>query len=189
MSKGTNKKPYPWFLALQYEMKDPEKIIESDDKIVIIKDAYPKAKYHFLILPKEDIKNLNAVTKDHLELLKHMDKVGREFAERIAPDTEFKFGYHAAPSLNPLHLHIISKDLDSPFMKHKKHWNSFATEFFLNSKKIIAQLEKTGTLKLKGKLEAESLLKLPLKCHICKENFTHFPKLKQHVHFHATSNS
>ncbi|XP_067124080.1 aprataxin [Centruroides vittatus] len=188
MSKNT-KKPYPWFLALKHEMKDPDKIIESDDRIVIIKDSYPKANYHFLVLPKEDIKNLNEVTKDHLDLLKHMDKKGREFAERIAPGRKFKFGYHAAPSMYQLHLHIISKDFDSPSMKHKKHWNSFTTKFFLNSENIIEQLEKNGKLNLMSILQAKELLKSSLKCHICKEAFSLFPKLKEHVHFHAMSDS
>lgn len=36
-------------------------------------------------------------------------------------------GYHAIPSLQPLHIHIISQDFDSPALKKKQHWNSFTT--------------------------------------------------------------
>lgn len=47
---------------------------------------------------------------------------------------EFKIGYHAAPSMHRLHLHVISRDFQSVCMKTKKHWNSFNTPFFLSSK-------------------------------------------------------
>lgn len=32
-----------------------------------------------------------------------------------------------------LHLHVISQDFDSPALKTKKHWNSFTTEYFIDS--------------------------------------------------------
>jgi aprataxin len=44
---------------------------------------------------------------------------------------EIKMGFHAHPSMNHLHLHIISRDMHSPCMKHRKHYNSFNTDFFL----------------------------------------------------------
>lgn len=46
-------------------------------------------------------------------------------------DSEIRCGFHAHPSMNHLHLHIISKDMHSPCMKHRKHYNSFNTDFFL----------------------------------------------------------
>ena len=42
-------------------------------------------------------------------------------------------GYHAEPSLEPIHVHIISQDLDAPALKTKAHWNSFATAFFVDA--------------------------------------------------------
>jgi Scavenger mRNA decapping enzyme C-term binding len=44
---------------------------------------------------------------------------------------QFRVGYHAIPSLKPLHVHIISQDLNGHGMKQPKHWNTFATPFFL----------------------------------------------------------
>ena len=32
------------------------------------------------------------------------------------------------------HLHVISQDFDSPSLKNKKHWNSFTTPYFVDSK-------------------------------------------------------
>jgi len=42
-------------------------------------------------------------------------------------------GYHAMPSMQRLHLHVISTDFNSPYLKTKYHWNSFTTSFFLHS--------------------------------------------------------
>lgn len=44
---------------------------------------------------------------------------------------DFKIGYHAEPSMQQVHLHVISTDFHSPALKNKKHWNSFTTEFFI----------------------------------------------------------
>jgi Scavenger mRNA decapping enzyme C-term binding len=43
---------------------------------------------------------------------------------------QIRVGYHGNPSLRPLHLHVISQDLDGRAMKTLKHWNSFTTPFF-----------------------------------------------------------
>jgi hypothetical protein len=32
-----------------------------------------------------------------------------------------------------IHLHVISQDFDSVCLKNKKHWNSFTTDYFINS--------------------------------------------------------
>lgn len=47
---------------------------------------------------------------------------------------EFKIGYHAKPSMQRLHLHVISRDFHSPCLKTKKHWNTFNTPYLLSSK-------------------------------------------------------
>lgn len=43
-----------------------------------------------------------------------------------------RIGFHAKPSMDHLHLHVVSTDFVSTFMKTKKHWNSFNTEHFLD---------------------------------------------------------
>ena len=54
--------------------------------------------------------------------------------------------YHAIPSLPPLHCHIVSQDLSSVHLKHKKHWNSFASPFFVDTAAVEAQLLSHGTV-------------------------------------------
>ena len=50
---------------------------------------------------------------------------GRDFAN------ELRVGIHAHPSMNHLHIHIISPDMSRDGMKHRKHYNSFNTDFFV----------------------------------------------------------
>ncbi|XP_067003123.1 aprataxin isoform X1 [Anabrus simplex] len=172
-----------WALGLISAMKDPNLIIEEDEEVVVIKDKYAKAKYHYLVLPKEDISSLNKVTKSHLPLLQHMHDVGVKMAEKH-PEAEMRLGYHAVASMARLHLHVISQDFDSPCLKSKKHWNSFTTKFFIPSEDIIAEVEKTGRVFQITSEAAKKLLDTPLKCHKCDFQPPNMPKLKLHIQTH-----
>ncbi|KAH6680920.1 HIT domain-containing protein [Halenospora varia] len=46
-------------------------------------------------------------------------------------EKEVMVGIHACPSMNHLHIHVLSKDRVSECMRHRKHYNSFATGFFV----------------------------------------------------------
>lgn len=41
-------------------------------------------------------------------------------------------GIHARPSMNHLHIHVLSRDFHSDCMRHRKHYNSFHTGFFID---------------------------------------------------------
>jgi aprataxin len=43
-------------------MKDPTLKVLSSDKAVVIKDKYPKAKHHFLVLPFDNIPSIYQVS-------------------------------------------------------------------------------------------------------------------------------
>ncbi|GBM56686.1 Aprataxin [Araneus ventricosus] len=170
-----------WSQGLKASMEDPELIVDSDDLVVIIKDKYPKAQHHYLILPKRSIPSLRALNKSDLSLLKHMHEKAEELCAKSNCKYKFQIGYHAVPSMSHLHLHVISQDFDSPCLKTKTHWNSFTTEYFISSKKIIEQLESTGQIKFMESHLSQELLKQSLRCHICKKELPTMPKLKEHI--------
>ena len=97
------------------------------------------------------------------------------------PGVTFRFGYHSVPSMLRLHLHCISDDMLSENVKNKKHWNSFTTEFFVDSTKVIAELRSKGEVKVISGLEAKELMARPLKCHKCDYKPKHLPDLKIHL--------
>lgn len=176
-----------WSMKLLESMKDPAMIVKSDDLTVTIKDAYPKARHHYLVLPKENIPTLKSLNSAHLSLLEKMLQNGKTLTEDIKskePSLRFRCGYHASPSMARLHMHVISQDFDSPCLKNKKHWNTFTTDFFIDAEQVIEILRDKGKIELDVKGVYEPLLKLPLKCHVCKKEITNMPKLKDHLRQH-----
>lgn len=148
-----------WMNGLYDLLKDSSTWIISSDEVVVVEDKFPKAKYHFLVLPREKIPeifdvsdliltthkfwnlylficvlktNLLQLTRNHLNLLKEMYLMARNVIEVKGQKLDdFNIGYHAVPSMLQAHLHVISTDFNSPSLKTKKHWNSFTTEYFI----------------------------------------------------------
>jgi aprataxin len=192
VAKKAKFNPKAWNMKLFEAMENPSLVIDdSDDLVVVIKDAFPKAKHHFLVLPREVIPEIKHVSRDHLDLLKHMKRTGETVSEDIKkkPGREklcFRLGYHALPSMKQLHMHVISQDFDSACLKTKKHWNSFTSDFFLEADYVIGEIEKNGSLN-PDKEKYEALLKLPLKCHVCGRALKNMPELKNHLIQHNHS--
>ncbi|CAJ1052304.1 aprataxin isoform X2 [Xyrichtys novacula] len=124
-----------WSQGLKTSMQDPKMQVYKDEKVVVIKDKYPKARYHWLVLPWQSISSLRVLREEHTDLLKHMQKVADQMVQQCphASSLRFRTGYHAIPSMSHVHLHVISQDFDSPCLKNKKHWNSFTTDYFIES--------------------------------------------------------
>ena len=40
-------------------------------------------------------------------------------------------GTHANPSMSHLHIHVLSRDMESGYMKHRNHYISFTTDFLI----------------------------------------------------------
>ncbi|CAH1372513.1 hypothetical protein MTP99_014003 [Tenebrio molitor] len=175
-----------WSLGLATSVNDPAYFVKSDDLVNVIKDKYPKAKYHFLIMPKEKISSLKAVTGQHQGLLKHMEDVATEIAnDKKHEGSTFKVGYHAEASMTQLHLHVISDDMNSDCLKTKKHWNSFTTEFFVKSQDVRKNLEKDGKIRLLTTEDCKKCMETPLKCHRCDVKPKNMPALKKHILTHV----
>ena len=175
-----------WSKGLLASMEDPGMIVASDDRTVMIRDKYPKAKHHYLVLPREDISSMKSLDISHVPLLEHMLRVAKEFVSKLSkPKLEFQYGFHTAASMARLHMHVISRDFDSVHLKTKRHWNTFTTEFFMNAQTVISSIEVTGRLELMDKVKCDMLLKRPLQCHVCGEELATMPKLKMHIKRHV----
>ncbi|KAK9668510.1 hypothetical protein RND81_13G065600 [Saponaria officinalis] len=182
---GSSKAWASWAQALYNIAMNPQKhekdVLELTADVVVINDAYPKAKKHILVLARLDgVDGIEDVCQKHLVLLNTMHKVGTKWAERFLQEDEtliFRLGFHSVPSMRQLHLHVISQDFDSQSLKHKKHWNSFNTEFFRDAVDVIEETEKFG----KPIIKDESLLSKELRCHRCKSAHPNIPRLKSHI--------
>ncbi|XP_038625934.1 nucleolar protein dao-5-like isoform X1 [Tachyglossus aculeatus] len=115
--------------------------IYSDEKVLVIKDNYAPIPNHWLVLAKESISGVEALTKEHVELLKHMQAVGRKLIEDCAASDHFKFrtGFHTLRNIRHVPLHVISQDFISTRLKDK---NFFNIKNFLDSEEVIKMLER-----------------------------------------------
>lgn len=90
---------------------------------------------------------------------------------------EIKTGIHAHPSMNHLHIHVISRDMHSPSLKHRKHYNSFNTPFLIDVADF--PLARDDPRWHPGH---EGYMKRDLACWRCGMNFkNHFAQLKLHL--------
>ncbi|KAJ6639937.1 Aprataxin-like protein [Pseudolycoriella hygida] len=178
-----------WSLALLETMKDPLYRVISSEIAVVIKDKFPKAKYHFLILPYEDIPTVFHLTSSerHLKLMDELELLAKNVVEVTGLNSNiFQVGYHSSPSMQRLHLHVISNDYNSPCLKTKIHWNSFNTKFFWDVKYVHKEIRRNGKVNKPNPDISKQLLATELRCHKCDFRPKNMPELKQHLLSHIT---
>lgn len=87
-----------------------EKVFENE-KILVIKDMYPKAPVHLLIMPKKEIPDLQSVEEADLPLIGEMAKIAQQLAEEFHITDGYRFtvnnGPRAGQSISHLHFHLI----------------------------------------------------------------------------------
>ncbi|KOB69282.1 Aprataxin [Operophtera brumata] len=177
------KKPKHWSLSLLDSMKDPDSIVKSTEKLVVIRDKYPKAKVHYLILPHEEISSIYKLNHSHVKLIEDFGQMYKKIQED--EDYSLKAGFHAIPSMQRLHMHIISTDMISPCLKTKIHWNSFTTEFFLPYDDVLRELKENGSIQKMTSESHKKLMSTELQCNQCSYKPKNMPQLKEHLRSHS----
>ncbi|KAH8277473.1 hypothetical protein KR026_011386 [Drosophila bipectinata] len=174
-----------WSKNLVKEIVNSKKHIICTELAVVIADKFPKARHHYLVLPLADIPSIFELNRSHLPLLEELFLLAHNVVEvKGARWEDFKVGFHAEPSMQRVHLHVISKDFDSPSLKTKKHWNSFNTDLFVPFEKLFAQVEKDNCFNRLPKSLKDELLAKPLLCNQCRFTSTNLPTLKEHLAEH-----
>ena len=96
---------------------------------------------------------------------------GRDWSQSVIS------GIHLGPSMNHLHVHILSVDRHSECMKHRKHYNSFSTPFLVDVEDF--PLDKFDD---RRRPRREKYLDWDLKCWRCGRGFGNkFSRLKEHL--------
>ncbi|KAF2838028.1 HIT domain-containing protein [Patellaria atrata CBS 101060] len=86
-------------------------------------------------------------------------------------------GVHASPSMNHLHVHVLSTDRHSECMKHRKHYNSFATPFLVPVEDLPLQEDD-----LRWHPGRAGYLDENMRCWRCRKDFGNkFKRLKEHL--------
>lgn len=97
----------------------------------------------------------------------------------LAREADFQCGIHANPSMGHVHLHLVSRDLLGECLRHKAHYNSFTTPFFVDVDKDAPLDKGDEDIWL---LENRALHHaVPLKCRWCGAAMQNLPRLKEHL--------
>ncbi|KAF6845364.1 HIT domain-containing protein [Colletotrichum musicola] len=87
-------------------------------------------------------------------------------------------GIHAHPSMNHLHVHVLSREMHSECLKHRKHYNSFNTPFLID----VADFPLAEDDPRRHPGHEGYLMKRDLVCWRCNKNFgNQFARLKEHL--------
>mmetsp|Transcript_12788 Transcript_12788/g.17640 ORF Transcript_12788/g.17640 Transcript_12788/m.17640 type:complete len:126 (+) Transcript_12788:34-411(+) len=82
----------------------PAKIIAETDSVICVEDVAPAGKYHFLIIPKKHIADVNSLSGSDAQLVKDMSAVGRKVLEQnLDKNMNFKMGFSIPPFLSVYH--------------------------------------------------------------------------------------
>lgn len=89
----------------------PAEIVFENDQVIAIKDLYPQAPVHLLIMPKKEIKGLQDLKEGDLGLIAECIKV----AQQLAIEYDIADGYRlltnngskAGQSVFHLHFHLL----------------------------------------------------------------------------------
>ncbi|XXH00097.1 hypothetical protein Hte_006439 [Hypoxylon texense] len=92
-------------------------------------------------------------------------------------ERELLVGVHAHPSMNDLHVHVLSPDMVSECMRHRKHYNSFHTPFLVDVADFPLAADDPRRHPGKAGYNDRDLV-----CWRCGENFgNRFKQLKEHL--------
>lgn len=87
-----------------------EKVFENE-RILAIKDKFPTAPVHILIMPKKEIANLQALQPEDLPLIAEIILVAQKLAEEFEISDGYRLltnsGEEAGQTIFHLHFHLI----------------------------------------------------------------------------------
>jgi histidine triad (HIT) family protein len=89
----------------------PAEIVFENDRIIAIKDKYPAAPVHLLIMPKKEIKDIQSASKEDLTLISECITVAQELAKKFNVQDGYRLitnnGPTAGQTIYHLHFHLV----------------------------------------------------------------------------------
>lgn len=83
----------------------------EDDLCIVIKDKFPKAKTHLLIIPKKNIPTIADAKDEDQALLGHLILIARNMAKRLdikGYKLVFNVGKDGGQEIFHIHLHLLA---------------------------------------------------------------------------------
>lgn len=90
----------------------PAQIEYEDDLCVVIKDKYPKAPVHLLIIPRKEIPTIMDVADEDQALLGHLMLVARNMGKKLGLEgykLVYNVGSKGGQEIFHIHLHLMAE--------------------------------------------------------------------------------
>ena len=89
----------------------PSPRLYEDDKMIIIRDIEPKAKLHYLCIPKQHFAYLSDMDGEKAEILKHCFTAIAEIKNNLGLEEGYRViinqGKNGGQTVNHLHIHLL----------------------------------------------------------------------------------
>ena len=91
----------------------------EDDKMIVIKDVQPKAKLHYLCIPKTHFALLTDMDEERAEILKYCFKKIAEIKDSLGLQDGYRViinqGFNAGQTVHHLHIHLLGGEVLGDF--------------------------------------------------------------------------
>ena len=85
----------------------------EDDRVLAFYDIDPQAPVHFLVIPKQHLESVDAITADNSGIVAHVFEVIAEIAKKLQRTNGYRVvtncGEDGGQSVPHLHFHILAK--------------------------------------------------------------------------------
>ena len=114
-------------------------ILHEDDKFLVFPDHRPAATHHYLVIPRQHIREVRDLNKSDVSMVREMEEVGlavldKQGGERDSAVTGFHWPIH---TVGHLHMHVMAGVSGGV-------WNkiAFSSYFFGTTEQAIQMMEK-----------------------------------------------
>ncbi len=91
----------------------PSHKIYEDDRVIAFYDIDPQAPVHFLVIPKQHLESVDAITSDNSSIVAHVFVVIAEIAKKLQLTNGYRVvtncGEDGGQSVPHLHFHVLAK--------------------------------------------------------------------------------
>ena len=89
----------------------PSPRLYEDEKMIVIKDIEPKAKLHYLCIPKTHFALLNEMDEEKADIVKHCFKIIPTLEEKLGLSEGYRVivnqGENGGQTVRHLHIHLL----------------------------------------------------------------------------------
>ena len=97
----------------------PSPRLYEDDKMIVIRDIEPKAKLHYLCIPKVHFALLSEMDETGAEIVKHCFQTIPTLQEKLGLQDGYRVvinqGFNAGQTVHHLHIHLLGGEVLGDF--------------------------------------------------------------------------